>query len=142
MSKSGIVRRTSQASPAVKLCKQCLRGWHCAFHEMLWRHPNDAVVIVGHDSVNRVLLLHALDLPLSRYWHLKQDPCALSELDFINGTFTVRTVNETWHLNELPNRSMREWTYNFCLIHRSLRVTAAMAAGITDTIWSLSDLPT
>lgn len=73
----------------------------CAFHEMLWRHPNDAVVLVGHESVNRVILLHALDLPLSRYWHLKQDPCALSELDFINGAFTVRTVNETWHLNEL-----------------------------------------
>lgn len=73
----------------------------CALREMLWRHPTDAVVLVGHDSVNRVILLHALDLPLSRYWHLKQDPCALSELDFSNGAFTVRTVNETWHLNDL-----------------------------------------
>lgn len=73
----------------------------CAFHEMLWRHSNDTVVLVGHDSVNRVILLHALDLPLSRYWYLKQDPCALSELDFINGAFSVRTVNETWHLNDL-----------------------------------------
>lgn len=27
------------------------------------------------------------------------------------------------------------WTYNFCLIHRSLRMTPAMAAGITDRIW-------
>ncbi len=73
----------------------------CAFHEMLRRHPNDAVVLVGHDSVNRVILLHALDLPLSRYWHLTQDPCALSELHYINGAFTVRTVNETWHLKDL-----------------------------------------
>lgn len=73
----------------------------CALHEILSRHPIDTVVLVGHESVNRVILLHALDLPLSRYWHVTQDPCALSELDFINGAFTVRTVNETWHLNDL-----------------------------------------
>ncbi|HJT20346.1 MAG TPA: IS1 family transposase [Nitrospira sp.] len=32
------------------------------------------------------------------------------------------------------------WTYNFCLIHRSLRMTPAMAAGITDRIWELKEL--
>lgn len=32
------------------------------------------------------------------------------------------------------------WTYNFCLIHRSLRMTPAMAAGITDHIWELNEL--
>jgi hypothetical protein len=32
------------------------------------------------------------------------------------------------------------WTYNFCLIHRWLRVTPAMAAGITDRIWELKEL--
>jgi IS1 family transposase len=30
--------------------------------------------------------------------------------------------------------------YNFCRIHKSLRVTPAMAAGITDHIWSVRDL--
>lgn len=30
--------------------------------------------------------------------------------------------------------------YNFCRIHRSLRVTPAMEAGITDRVWTLSDL--
>ena len=32
------------------------------------------------------------------------------------------------------------WSYNFCLIHRSLRMTPAMAAGITDRIWELDEL--
>jgi len=32
------------------------------------------------------------------------------------------------------------WTYNFCSIHRSLRTTPAMAAGITDRIWELNEL--
>ncbi len=30
--------------------------------------------------------------------------------------------------------------YNFCRIHKSLRVTPAMAAGITDRLWSLDDI--
>jgi len=32
------------------------------------------------------------------------------------------------------------WTYNFCLIHRSLRMTTAMATGITEHIWDLKDM--
>jgi ribosomal protein L37E len=30
--------------------------------------------------------------------------------------------------------------YNFCKIHRTLRVTPAMQAGITDRVWDLSDI--
>ncbi len=30
--------------------------------------------------------------------------------------------------------------YNFCRIHKSLRVTPAMAAGITDRVWTVADL--
>ncbi|MDE3159722.1 MAG: hypothetical protein KGM92_13215 [Acidobacteriota bacterium] len=32
--------------------------------------------------------------------------------------------------------------YNFCRIHRTFRVTPAMAAGITDCVWDLSVLLT
>lgn len=30
--------------------------------------------------------------------------------------------------------------YNFCRIHKTLRVTPAMAAGISDHIWELEDI--
>ena len=30
--------------------------------------------------------------------------------------------------------------YNFCRVHKSLRMSPAMAAGITDTLWSLDDI--
>jgi hypothetical protein len=33
----------------------------------------------------------------------------------------------------------RVW-YNFVRIHQSLRVTAAMAAGLTDRVWEMTDL--
>jgi hypothetical protein len=29
--------------------------------------------------------------------------------------------------------------YNFCRIHRTLRVTPTMAAGITDHVWSMGE---
>ncbi len=30
--------------------------------------------------------------------------------------------------------------YNFCRIHQTLRVTPAMAAGLTDHVWEVSDI--
>jgi hypothetical protein len=30
--------------------------------------------------------------------------------------------------------------YNFCRIHKSLRVTPAMEAGITDHVWTIAEL--
>jgi phosphoserine phosphatase len=72
-----------------------------ALRDILRHHPDGTVVLVGHDSVNRVLLLFALDLPLSRYWHLQQDPCGVNELFFDNGSFLIGSINQTQHLSGL-----------------------------------------
>jgi phosphoserine phosphatase len=69
-----------------------------ALRDILRAHQSGTVVLVGHDSVNRVLLLFALELSLSRYWHLRQDPCGLNELFFDNDTFVIGSINETQHL--------------------------------------------
>jgi broad specificity phosphatase PhoE len=61
-------------------CKSSGAGRQCAAHHA-GRHPDDAVVLVGHDSVNRVLLLELLDLPLSTYWRVEQNPCCINEID-------------------------------------------------------------
>ncbi len=36
--------------------------------------------------------------------------------------------------------ALKYFAYNFIKIHRSLRVTPAIAAGVTDRLWSVSDL--
>ncbi|HEX4185263.1 MAG TPA: histidine phosphatase family protein [Stellaceae bacterium] len=69
-----------------------------ALRDILRRHPDGTVVVVGHDSVNRVLLLFALEAPLSRYWHLRQEPCGVNELLFDNGSFIIGSINQTQHL--------------------------------------------
>ena len=69
-----------------------------ALRKILRVHNSGTVVLVGHDSVNRVLLLFTLELPLSKYWHLRQDPCGLNELFFENDTFVIRSINQIQHL--------------------------------------------
>jgi phosphoserine phosphatase len=65
---------------------------------VLSRHASETVVLVGHDSVNRALLLQLLDQPLSAYWRLTQAPCALNEIDIVDGVIRVQRINDTCHL--------------------------------------------
>lgn len=69
-----------------------------ALHELVTRHAGETVVLVAHDSINRVILSHVLGLPLSRYWHLQQEPCCINEFEYADWEFVVRKLNETGHL--------------------------------------------
>jgi phosphoserine phosphatase len=73
-----------------------------ALRFVLARHARDTIVLVGHDSVNRVLLLQLLGLPLSAYRRLAQSPCCLNEIDMGGGDVCIVRVNETHHLDRLP----------------------------------------
>ncbi|KWR85178.1 histidine phosphatase family protein [Pseudomonas sp. PI1] len=66
--------------------------------EVLHQHAGKTLVLVGHDSINRVLLLQCLGLPLSRYWRLKQDPCCINVFVIEEDAFTLHRLNETYHL--------------------------------------------
>ena len=45
---------------------------------------------------------------------------------------TLRLLRATWAATYMH--------YNFCRVHRSLRVTPAMEAGVTDHVWTLGDV--
>lgn len=66
---------------------------------VLARHAEDTIVLVGHDNVNRALLLLLLDQPLSAYWRVAQRPCCINEIDVVNGKISVLRLNETRHLD-------------------------------------------
>jgi broad specificity phosphatase PhoE len=68
---------------------------------VLDRHREETVVLVAHDSTNRAIVLQLLDLPLSAYWRIAQDPCAISEIDIADGGARVLAMNETQHLQGL-----------------------------------------
>jgi broad specificity phosphatase PhoE len=65
------------------------------------RHRAEPIVLVAHDSTNRTLLLQCLDLPLSAYWRIVQEPCAISEIDIIDGCVRILRMNETHHLKDI-----------------------------------------
>jgi broad specificity phosphatase PhoE len=70
-----------------------------ALRAVLARHPTETVVMVGHDSVNRALLLQLLDQPLSAFWKLAQDPCCLNEIRIEGDKIQILRVNDTSHLD-------------------------------------------
>jgi len=61
-------------------------------------HPAQAIVMVGHDSINRALLMHILDQPLSAYWKLVQALCAINEIRLMPESAVVVHMNLTAHL--------------------------------------------
>jgi probable phosphoglycerate mutase len=61
------------------------------------RHPMETVVVVGHDSVNRAILMQMLDQPLSSYWRLEQSPCCLNLIEFTDHHVRVERINDTAH---------------------------------------------
>ncbi len=72
-----------------------------ALRDILDRHPAGTLVVVAHDSVNRVLLLFALGLPLARYWRFDQSACGINDFSYKDGDFVIHTINETQHLERL-----------------------------------------
>jgi probable phosphoglycerate mutase len=69
-----------------------------ALRFVLAHHTDETVVLVGHDSINRALLLQLLDQPLSSYWRIVQDPCCINEIDVVRRHIRVLRINETSHL--------------------------------------------
>jgi probable phosphoglycerate mutase len=65
---------------------------------LIRRHRNETIVLVGHEAINRVVLLYALELPLSHYWRFRQGPCCINELDFETDKCIVGSINDTAHV--------------------------------------------
>ena len=72
-----------------------------ALRLMLQRHTAETVVLVGHDSVNRVLLTQLLDMPLSSYWRFAQHPCCLNVIEITGNSVQLQRLNDTAHLGSL-----------------------------------------
>jgi broad specificity phosphatase PhoE len=67
--------------------------------EIAARHTESTVVLVGHTVVNRIILLAVLGLGSERFWHLRQDTCAINEIESDGQEFTLASMNDTCHLH-------------------------------------------
>ena len=62
------------------------------------KHTGETIVLVGHTVINRVILLGVLGLGNERFWHLRQDTCAINVFEFEKGDFVLVSLNDTCHL--------------------------------------------
>lgn len=59
------------------------------------RHPDQRIVIVSHEYVNRAVLAHFMALPLSRAREIDQDPGCVNVIRVFRGVMELQAVNYT-----------------------------------------------
>ena len=66
--------------------------------ELIRRYEGKTIAVVAHGGVLRTILCHALHMPLSYLWSIRQFNTALSIVSYEKGWSTVELMNSTAHL--------------------------------------------
>jgi len=93
--------RTPQAAtiPGGETLADVRRRGMAAVQALAARHMGQTIVLVGHTVINRAILLGVLGLPDSRFWHLRQEPCAVNVFEATGDDYVLVSLNETFHLH-------------------------------------------
>ena len=89
--------------PVLSLYQQAQGFWQ----EIIPQHQGQTILIVGHNGINRCLIMTALGIPASYYHSIQQSNCCISVLNF-SGSYgepvQLESLNQTAHLGiPLPN---------------------------------------
>lgn len=66
--------------------------------ELVTRHPDQTVVLVGHEIVNKVLACTLLGLDLDHIWRIHQDTTGIDVFQQDGDAWTTLALNDTCHL--------------------------------------------
>jgi len=69
-----------------------------ALLQLCQEHPQETILVVGHQVVNRVLLSAALGLEVSAFWRIRQDTGCINRLRYDGRSFEMLLLNDTCHL--------------------------------------------
>jgi phosphoserine phosphatase len=64
-------------------------------------HVDQTIVLVSHTVINRIILLGVLRLGNERFWHIRQEPCAINIFEVEARDTTLVSMNDTCHLKDL-----------------------------------------
>jgi len=67
------------------------------------RHPNQAVAIVTHNVVNRVILLGFLETSTDLFWRMHQGTCAINVLEYDGRGYGIELINDTSHIRNMKS---------------------------------------
>lgn len=61
-------------------------------------HPGGTVLVIGHNTANRLFMADSLGLPLRYYRNFRQHNCGISLMELHDGVMVWERMNETAHL--------------------------------------------
>lgn len=67
-------------------------------HGLAEQHTGQAIVLVSHKIVNKVILCAVLGLTNGSIWRIEQDTGAINVFEWQDGQFIVSRLNDTCHL--------------------------------------------
>jgi broad specificity phosphatase PhoE len=67
------------------------------------------IAVVSHRVVNKVILCAVLGLDLSRFWHVKQDTCAINRFEQRDGGYYLTLLNDTCHLRDIAGATVLDF---------------------------------
>jgi broad specificity phosphatase PhoE len=71
----------------------------CTVNELASHHIGQTIVLVGHTVINRIILLGVLGLGNERFWHIRQDTCAINVFEAEKNDFILVSMNDTCNLH-------------------------------------------
>lgn len=84
--------------PILELYKQAQDFWNY----LLEKHQGKTVLLVGHNGINRCLIMSGGEIPISHYHRIQQSNCSINVLNF-PGTLAqgvqFESINQTAHLD-------------------------------------------
>jgi probable phosphoglycerate mutase len=66
-------------------------------------HPNETVVLAGHQIVNKVLACTLLGIDLDQIWRLRQDTASINVYQWAENGWHILRLNDTCHLASLAS---------------------------------------
>ena len=72
-----------------------------ALETVVTHHPGQAIVLVSHKVVCKVLLCSLLGLDNSHFWQIEQGLCAINLVEIERNSASVLLLNDTCHLKEM-----------------------------------------
>ena len=76
-------------------------------------HPNQTVVLAGHQIVNKVLTCTLLGIDLDQVWRLRQDTASINVYQRAENGWRILRLNDTCHLADLGKSSRQHPTSTY-----------------------------